>query len=79
MFGPLMRNVERVSDKMEKMAVTVGRQNDGMQKMVVAVGWTTDTTEKLACQVDRHARLFDEHEDEIEECTICGEPTNNLR
>ena len=73
LFGPLMRNVERLSDEMEKMAVTVGRQNDDMQKMVVTVGRTTDTMEKLAGQVGRFVRLFDEDEDEIEECTICGE------
>ena len=28
MFDPLMRNVERLNDEMEKMAVAVGRQND---------------------------------------------------
>ena len=64
MLSPLMRNVERLSDD--------------MQKMVVAVGWTTDTTEKLAGRVGRFARLFDEHEDEIEECTMCGEPSTEV-
>ena len=63
---------------MEKMAVTVGRQGDDMQKMVVAVGWTTDTTEKLAGRVGRFARLFDEYEDAIEECTICGEHSKEV-
>ena len=75
MFSPLMRNVERLSEEMVKMAVTVRRQSDDMQKMVVAVGRTTDTPEKLAGRVGRHARLFDEDEDEIEECMICGEPS----
>ena len=77
-FSSLMRNVERLSDEMGKMAVAVRRQSDDMQKMVVAVGWTTDTTEKLAGRVGRHARLFDEGEDEIEECMICGEPSKEV-
>ena len=46
-----------------------------MQQMVVTDGRTTDTTEKFAGQVDRYARLFGEDEDEIGECTICGEPS----
>ena len=78
MLSPLMRNVERLSDEMEKMAVTVGRLSDTTEKMVVAVGWTTDTTEKLAGRVGRHARLFDEDEDEIEECMICAEPSTEV-
>ena len=78
MFGPLMRNVERLSDEMEKMAVTVGRQNGDMQKMVVTVWRTTDTMEKLAGHVDRYALLFDEDEDEIEDCTMCGEPSKEV-
>ena len=78
MFNPLMRNVVRLSDEMEKMAVAVGRQSDDIQKMVVAVGWTTDTTEKLAGRVGRHARLFDEDEDEIEDCMMCGERSKEV-
>ena len=60
------------------MAVTVVRQNDDMQKMFVTPGWTTDTTEKLAGRVGRHARLFDEDEDEIEDCMICGQPSKEV-
>ena len=75
MFSPLMRHVERLSDEMEKMVAIVGRQSDDMQKMVVTVGRTTDTTEKLVGWVDRYARLCEEDEGEIEDCTICGEPS----
>ena len=78
MFSPLMRNVERLSDEMEKMSVTVRRQSDDLQKMIVTLGWTTDTTEKLAGRVGRSARLFDEDEDEIEECMVCGEPSKEV-
>ena len=63
---------------MVKMAVTVRRQTEDMQKMIVTVGWTTDTTEKLAGRVGPCARLFDEDEDEIEECMVCGEPSKEV-
>ena len=46
--------------------------------MVVAVGRMTATTEKLAVRVDLYAAklktvMRPRDEDEIEECTICGE------
>ena len=60
------------------MAVTVGGQSDDMQKMFVTLGWMTDTSEKLVGRVGRHARLFDEDKDEIEDCMTCGEPSKEV-
>ena len=49
-----MRNVERLSGDMEKIAITVGRLSDDIETADVTVGRSADITEKLAARVDRH-------------------------
>ena len=64
MISPLMRDVDWLTDQVDKMVVIVGRQNDDMQKVVVTVGRTTDTTKKLAGRVGRYARPFDDEDED---------------